>query len=222
LSTYLPELALGDIAAAVSTLDWKSVESRLARQQYERLGLDRALGIGSDLLERHGSLAGLRILDVGCNNGLIANVLAALGCSVVGIDNADVDRQGAYSPLRDQLGIGAFEFQQQDLLDFLALRQEHWDCVLLLSVAHHWETGYAMSGDRRYSGEQIGHLFEELLRRTRLSIYFECPSGEPGFEPGFPLQFLLRHCRALPAIRALGNTIGPNGYLRPLWALDME
>ena len=222
MKTYLPDIDISDLVHAVESQDWTMVEDKIHGQQYERLGLDRALAIASDLLMRHQSLTGLRILDVGCNNGLVAKMLSALGCVVVGIDNGDVDAQGLYSELKSQSHFSEFEFHSKDLAEFLDADERHWDCILLLSVTHHWETGYAMSGKRRYSDEDIRHLFAAMFRRTRLSIYYECPSGEPGFEAGFGVGLLLRYCSELPKMRSLGNTIGPNGYLREFWALDME
>lgn len=222
MKTYLPELSISDLVHALVSQDWATVEEKLSRQQYERLGLDRALAIASDLLARHQSLSGLRILDVGCNNGLVAKVLSALGCSVVGIDNGDVDGQGLYLDLQSQTQLAGFEFHSKDVAEFLDVEYRHWDCILLLSVTHHWETGYAMSGKRRYSDDDIGRLLATMFRRTRLSIYYECPSSEPGFEAGFGINFLLRYCSELPKTRSLGHTIGPNGYPREFWVLDME
>ena len=222
MKTYLPELSISDLVHALVSQDWVAVDEKLSRQQYERLGLDRALAIASDLLARHQSLSGLRILDVGCNNGLVAKVLSALGCSVVGIDNGDVDGQGLYLDLQSQTQLAGFEFHSKDVAEFLDVEYRHWDCILLLSVTHHWETGYAMSGKRRYSDDDIGRLLATMFRRTRLSIYYECPSSEPGFEAGFGINFLLRYCSELPKTRSLGHTIGPNGYPREFWALDME
>ncbi|QIL79723.1 methyltransferase domain-containing protein [Diaphorobacter sp. HDW4A] len=222
MSTYLPELSISDLVHALESRDWSVIDERLGEQQFERLGLDRALRIASDLALRHGSLRGLRVLDVGCNNGLVAKTLAALGCNVVGIDNGDVDNQGLYSDLHSQTQRAGFEFHRKDLSDFLASDDRYWDCILLLSVTHHWESGYAMSGERRYSDDDIRNLLATLFARTRASIYYECPAKEPGFEAGFGVNFLLRYCSELPKMRTLGHTIGPNGYPREFWALDME
>lgn len=222
MATYLPELGISDLVHAFESHDWSVIEQRLGEQQFERIGLDRALRIASDLASRYGSLRGLRVLDVGCNNGLMAKTLAALGCTVVGIDNGDVDNQGLYSDLQSQMQRTGFEFHRQDLSDFLASDDRYWDCMLLLSVTHHWESGYAMSGERRYSDDDIRKLLATLFQRTRLSIYYECPAKEPGFAAGFGVNFLLRYCSELPKMRAMGHTIGPNGYPREFWALDME
>jgi SAM-dependent methyltransferase len=222
MKTYLPELTISDLMQAIASQDWSSVEKKLGTQRYERLGLDRALAIASDLSTRHKTLHGLRVLDVGCNNGLMAKTLSTLGCFVVGIDNSDVDGQGLYSDLQSTMQFSGFEYHNKDLAEFLNEDTRCWDYILLLSVSHHWETGYAMSGKRRYSDEDIRHVLSTLIQQTRLSIYYECPSNEPGFEAGFGVDFLFRHCREIPKMRWLGRTIGPNGYLRQFWALDKE
>lgn len=222
MATYLPDLSISDLVHALESHDWSVLERHLGEQQFERLGLDRALRIASDLFAQHGSLSGLRILDVGCNNGLVSKMLSALGCSVVGIDNGDVDGQGLYSGLYDQTQNADFEFHRTDLSDFLNADNRYWDCILLLSVTHHWESGYAMSGERRYSDDDIRRLLRTLFCRTRSRIYYECPSREPGFDAGFGVNFIFRYCSDFPKMRTLGHTIGPNGYPREFWALDME
>ena len=80
ITTYLPELGISDLVHALESRDWSAVQEQLGQQQYERMGLDRALAIASDLFAHHDTLKGLRILDVGCNNGLVSKVLSALGC----------------------------------------------------------------------------------------------------------------------------------------------
>jgi SAM-dependent methyltransferase len=222
VKTYLPEINIDDLINAIWTNNWSNVEEKIFPQKYERVGIDRALSIVIDLIDSHQNLPNLKILDVGCNNGLIANVLAALKCDVTGIDNGAVDSQEIYKNLKHQYQSGAIKFQNVDLLDLLKSHENYWDCIFLLSVTHHWETGYAMSGKRKYSDNDIHTIFVELFRRTRLTIYYECPLNEPGFEAGSGVDFLHRFCIEPPKLRFLGNTIGPNGYLRQLWAIDME
>lgn len=222
MKTYLPELKISYLMTGLYTSNWSEVDHALTEQEYERLGLERALAIVSDLFIRFGSLQGLQILDVGCNNGLFAKTLATLGCCVVGIDNADINDQGLYGDLQTEAVSQGFEFHQIDLQDFLRSDDRLWDCVLLLSVTHHWETGYAMSGKRRYVDEDIRCIFNTLLQRTKRSIYYECPFNEPGFAPNAGIAFLLRHLADLPRMKLLGQTIGPNGYLRELWNLEVE
>jgi 2-polyprenyl-6-hydroxyphenyl methylase/3-demethylubiquinone-9 3-methyltransferase len=42
-----------------------------------------------DWIDQHAGLAGKRVLDVGCGGGILAESMAALGASVLGIDMAD-------------------------------------------------------------------------------------------------------------------------------------
>lgn len=220
--TYLPEIDISALLVGLYSGNWSEIDEALSQQSYERLGLDRALLIASDLLSRFGSLQGLHVLDVGCNNGIFAKTLAAFGCHVVAIDNGDINGQGLYHELQVGSAVHGFEFQQTDILDFLRNDRRLWDCVLLLSVTHHWETGYAMSGERRYTDRDIGQILATLLQRTKRSIYYECPVNEPGFEPGAGVNFLLRYMPHLPEIKFVSQTIGPNGYLRDLWDIRAE
>lgn len=216
MKTYLPELPLSALFAGLYSDNWNEIDKCLKEQNYERLGLERALMIASDILDRFGSLKGIHVLDVGCNNGLFANTLSVLGCDVVGIDNVIIDGQGLYHQISTDKSDAGFTFHNADLLSFLREYQTSWDCVLLLSVAHHWETGYAMSGNRMYSDAEINFIMQSLRDRTRYAIFYECPINEPGFGMAAGLDFLVRHLDYLPPIESLGKTIGPNGYTREL------
>jgi hypothetical protein len=219
LKTYLPEIDAKSLRSAVLSNDWSDIEALLSHQNYERLGLERALAIAMDLYQCHAKLEGLTVLDVGCNNGVIGKVLYALGCLVVGIDNSDVDSQSLYKPLKPSKEF-ELEFYKKDLKDFLSEDQRMWDAVLLLSVTHHWETGYAMSGNRRYTDKDITDICAKLCSKTNHTIYYEGPSNEPGFPEGYGISFLRKYFLQLRGVRFLQDTVGPNGYLRELWALD--
>jgi SAM-dependent methyltransferase len=216
MKTYLPELPLSALFTGLHSDNWNEVDECLNGQNYERLGLERALMIATDMLDRFGSLKGIRVLDVGCNNGLFSKTLSVLGCDVVGIDNMAIDGQGLYHQIAAKKPDTGFTYHNADLLDFLREYQTKWDCVLLLSVAHHWETGYAMSGNRMYSDADISHILQTLRDRTRYAIFYECPMNEPSFSMAAGLDFLARHMDYLPPIESLGKTIGPNGYPREL------
>src|SRR3546814_19027433 len=60
VKTYLPDIDISDLVHALASHDWTVVEEKIHSQQYERLGLDRAFAIASDLLMRHQSLTGDR------------------------------------------------------------------------------------------------------------------------------------------------------------------
>ena len=82
--TYLPEIDDEELRRKLLSPDSEFL-SRLEQQNYERLGLDRALLIAADILLRLGKCEDFSILDAGCNNGLIGRALAVLGNRVRGI-----------------------------------------------------------------------------------------------------------------------------------------
>ncbi|MGQ0664479.1 MAG: bifunctional 2-polyprenyl-6-hydroxyphenol methylase/3-demethylubiquinol 3-O-methyltransferase UbiG [Pseudomonadota bacterium] len=83
---------------------------------------------------RPAPLQGLRVLDIGCGGGLIAEPLARLGAAVVGIDagapNVEVARHHAR-----QSGL-AIDYRHR-AAEELAAAGESFDCVLALEVVEH-------------------------------------------------------------------------------------
>lgn len=185
----------------------------IATQDYERLGIDRALLIASDILIRYGRVDGFSVLDVGCNTGLIGRILGVLGNRIDAIDNAAVDVQGSYERLSGVV--------KADLFDYLETNNFRWDFVLLLSVVHHWESGYAMSGSAMYSESVIHEIFATLKKRTSCGIYLELPLEEPGFTAEFSDGFVKKYCRDFQ-ISEINRTVGTNGFQRRLFYLDVS
>ena len=210
---YLPEISEENLRRYLLNPD-SAFLAAIEKQDYERLGLDRALLIAADIQLRQGRIDGFSMLDVGCNSGLIGRALGVLGNSVVGIDNAAVDAQGCYDALS---GV-----QKSDLFDYLAVNgQQRWDYVLLLSVAHHWESGYAMNGKAIYTEAQIHKIFATLKARTTSGIYLEIPLNEPGFTPDFSDTFMKKYCWEFQ-IFEINRTVGTNGFQRRLFYLDIN
>jgi len=84
--------------------------------------------------KRLDSLAGLRVLDVGCGGGILAEPLARLGASVVGIDPSDrnitvAQRHAAQSSL-------AIDYRSTSA-EALAEAGEKFDAVLAMEVVEH-------------------------------------------------------------------------------------
>ena len=210
---YLPEIDDPTLKRVLLEPD-SAFLAALDLQSFERLGLDRALLIASDIALRQGTVSSHSILDAGSNNGLVGRALGVLGNRITCLDSGIVDSQDCYDRLRSRTVVRA------DLRDYLAEHPgETWDFVLLLSVVHHWETGYAMSGHAMYTEEQIRGIFETLHERTRQGIYLELPLAEPGFSPDFSDGFVKKYASAFSIIE-INRTIGSNGYLRRLFYLD--
>jgi 2-polyprenyl-6-hydroxyphenyl methylase/3-demethylubiquinone-9 3-methyltransferase len=80
------------------------------------------------------SLAGLRVLDIGCGGGLVCEPLARLGAQVTGIDPAAENIEAARAHASaGGLGI-AYEAATAEEL---AARGQSYDAVLLLEVVEH-------------------------------------------------------------------------------------
>ena len=107
--------------------------------------------------------AGLRILDVGCGAGLIAEPLAARGATVVGIDasarNVEIAKWHA---VESGLSID----YRHTLAGRLAFEGETFDVVLNLEVIEHVSDPAALMGDCAALVKPGGTLVVATLNRT--------------------------------------------------------
>ena len=84
--------------------------------------------------DRSAPLAGVRVLDVGCGGGLVAEPLARLGAKVTGIDaSLETTRVAA---LHAELGGLAIDYRATSV-DDLSLTGEQFDAVLALEIVEH-------------------------------------------------------------------------------------
>ncbi len=219
--TYLPEPS-GELMQALEAGRHDAALAMLEQTEYERVGLDRAYAILADIGRQWGSCEGFRVLDVGCNNALIGSVLAQRGNCVVGVDSGAIDAQGIYVPLRPQSA--DVQVYREDIEAYLCRTGEHFDFVLLLSVAHQWERGYAQSGQDQKAGSDIQDLMRRLLQRAEKAVYVELPDDEPGFEKGYAARFLEKYLPEdfAPRITRLRDTVATNGYLRAFYRIDKQ
>jgi 2-polyprenyl-6-hydroxyphenyl methylase/3-demethylubiquinone-9 3-methyltransferase len=88
----------------------------------------------SDCLTQKGKLAGLKIVDVGCGAGLVAEPLARAGASVVGIDPSGRNIEIARTHQRTS---GTDVDYRHMLPEQLARSGERFDVVLCLEVVEH-------------------------------------------------------------------------------------
>jgi 2-polyprenyl-6-hydroxyphenyl methylase/3-demethylubiquinone-9 3-methyltransferase len=100
-------------------LDW--IGTRLAA----RFGRDRAAPC---------PFAGLRILDVGCGGGLLAEPLARLGAAVTGLDPAPAALEAARA---HAAGAGLAIDYREGIAEDLARRGERFDAVVASEVIEH-------------------------------------------------------------------------------------
>ena len=79
-------------------------------------------------------LAGLRILDIGCGGGILAEPLARLGANVVGADPSEENITVASTHAKDS-GVGV-DYRATTAED-LAAQNEQFDIVLAMEVVEH-------------------------------------------------------------------------------------
>jgi 2-polyprenyl-6-hydroxyphenyl methylase/3-demethylubiquinone-9 3-methyltransferase len=102
-----------------------------ARMTYLRDGLARHFGRP---LPAAKPLTGLRILDIGCGGGLVAEPLSRLGALVTGIDPASDNIEAASA----HAGLSGLEIDYRAVTaEDIAARGEHFDAVLCLEVVEH-------------------------------------------------------------------------------------
>jgi 2-polyprenyl-6-hydroxyphenyl methylase / 3-demethylubiquinone-9 3-methyltransferase len=120
-------------------------------------------------------LAGLRILDIGCGGGLIAEPLARLGAVVTGIDAAESSIAVARAHAR---GMGLEIDYRAATAEELSAAGERFDAVLALEVVEH-------VADRSLFLEAVaalvrpgGALIASTLNRTPKSFLFAIVGAE--------------------------------------------
>ena len=113
---YLPVFKKSQIEDIIR--DPQCAYTYLQGQSFERIGLDRFYAIANDIERNYGKCYGFSVLDVGCNNGLISDLLACQGNRVLGIDSCIIDTQGRYEELLTTFGSEHFAtLQKKELYD---------------------------------------------------------------------------------------------------------
>jgi len=124
---------------------------------------DRAAGHFRRDATRLDSLAGLRILDIGCGGGILSEPLARLGAGVVGVDpsesNIAVARRHAD---QSQLTID----YRNDSAEALAAAGETFDVVLAMEVVEHVTDLGLFADSAAAMVKSGGLLFVATLNRT--------------------------------------------------------
>jgi 2-polyprenyl-6-hydroxyphenyl methylase / 3-demethylubiquinone-9 3-methyltransferase len=138
-----------------------------------RLGYirDRAAGYFGRDPKRLDSLAGLRILDIGCGGGVLSEPLARLGASVVGADPSDSNIAVARShAAQSGLTIDYRCTTAEAMAETLAETNENFDVVLAMEVIEH-VTDVGLFVDLAASLVKPGGLmFVATLNRTMKSF----------------------------------------------------
>jgi 2-polyprenyl-6-hydroxyphenyl methylase/3-demethylubiquinone-9 3-methyltransferase len=120
-------------------------------------------------------LAGLRLLDIGCGGGLIAEPLARLGASVTGIDAADRNVRVATIHAR-QMGLD-IDYRHSAAED-LAATGATFDAVLALEIVEHVADLASFLGACTHLVQPGGLLAVATLNRTPQSYLLAIVGAE--------------------------------------------
>ena len=126
-------------------------------------------------LGRAASLAGLRILDVGCGGGLLSEPLARLGADVVGIDASPGNVAAARLHAATQ-GM-TVEYRLGEPAGVL-IDEERFDVVLALEVVEHVDNVAAFVETVAGRVAPGGLLFASTIDRTWKSFVFAIAGAE--------------------------------------------
>ncbi len=125
--------------------------------------------------DKKNALTGLRILDVGCGGGLMAEPLARLGAQVVGVDASPGNIAAARLHAAQQ-GV-VVDYRLGDPTDVLAA-DEPFDVVLALEVVEHVSDVPAFVDTVSSSVAPGGLLFASTIDRTWKSFVFAIVGAE--------------------------------------------
>jgi 2-polyprenyl-6-hydroxyphenyl methylase / 3-demethylubiquinone-9 3-methyltransferase len=121
------------------------------------------------------SLAGLRVLDIGCGGGLVCEPLARLGAHVTGIDPAAENIEAAKAHAS---AAGLDIAYQAATAEEMAAREERYDAVLLLEVIEHVPDVPAFVKALAPLAKPSGIMVFSTLNRTLKSFALAIVGGE--------------------------------------------
>jgi 2-polyprenyl-6-hydroxyphenyl methylase/3-demethylubiquinone-9 3-methyltransferase len=121
------------------------------------------------------ALAGLRILDVGCGGGLLAEPLAQLGAHVVGVDAAPGNIAAARSHAASHGAV--VDYRLGEPTEVLS-PDERFDVVLALEVVEHVSDMPAFVASAANCLDAGGMLFASTINRTWKSFVFAIVGAE--------------------------------------------
>ncbi|KAG0087954.1 Hexaprenyldihydroxybenzoate methyltransferase, mitochondrial [Podila epicladia] len=151
-----------------------------------RLEASRAIPASSSSTDTHSRarfpLQGLRILDVGCGGGLLAEALARLGAQVTGLDASNENIQMAKihskkDPLLNGSSPGSLEYRHQTAEQLLEQGLQ-FDVVCSMEVIEHVENP---AGFLKVLGQLVkpnGDLILSTMARTPLAYFLTVFSAE--------------------------------------------
>jgi len=127
-------------------------------------------------IERHASLAGKSVVDVGCGGGILAESMARLGARVTGIDLSEKALRVATLHLhQSKLEI---QYQKTSVEEFAALHAGAFDVVTCMELLEHVPEPPAMVAACARLVRPGGHVFFSTINRNPKAYLFAVIGAE--------------------------------------------
>jgi len=170
-------------------------------------------------IDRHAGLAGMRVLDVGCGGGILAEAMARKGATVTGIDMADKPLQVARLHLQESgLKINYLRVEAEALA---ADQAAQFDVVTCMELLEHVPDPAAMVRACAQLVRPGGRVFFSTINRNPKSYLFAVigaeyvlgllPKGTHDYQRFIRPSELARWCRdaGLRSEEVIGMTYNP-------------
>ena len=129
-----------------------------------------------DYIDRRASLAGKRVLDVGCGGGILSEAMAALGAEVTGIDMG----QAPLAVAKLHLGKSGLsvDYRQATAEEFSETYPHEFDVVTCLELLEHVPDPSSVVSACKKLVKPGGHVFFATLNRNPKSFLFAIIAAE--------------------------------------------
>jgi 2-polyprenyl-6-hydroxyphenyl methylase/3-demethylubiquinone-9 3-methyltransferase len=115
-------------------------------------------------IKQYTTLAGKRVLDVGCGGGILSEAMAKAGAIVIGIDPAaELIRVARAHALQAQLAV---TYQQQFIHEVSLAEQERFDIIVCMELLEHVDDVPALLQDCARLLRPQGQLFVATINQT--------------------------------------------------------
>jgi 2-polyprenyl-6-hydroxyphenyl methylase/3-demethylubiquinone-9 3-methyltransferase len=197
--------------------------SQLAHRWWDPQGEFRPLHdinpLRLDWIDRHATLAGKRVLDVGCGGGILAEAMARRGATVVGIDLSEKALKVAELHLHEsRLQI---TYEKVSAEDYAERNAGRFDAVTCMELLEHVPEPASMVAACARLVRPGGHVFFSTINRNPKSYLFAVvgaeyvlgllPKGTHDYARFIKPSELARWCRAsdLRGEELIGMTYNP-------------
>jgi len=154
---------------------WKSGGEYTALRSLNKLRVTlirEVLGRDRNKVQAGKPLSNLKILDVGCGGGILAEPLARLGAEVTAIDPLQENIEAAKAHIGDDKEFENLSYACTTIEEISSRKFEYFDLVVASEVLEHVENHSVFAEDCCRAIKPGGHLVITTINRTILSTLF--------------------------------------------------